>query len=140
MASVTFAFRLLPFPILTYIWIYDGCHVWGILRSLFSKHLTLLLGCFYRSSIYLSFTELTLLCVCIGTDLLSTCSVLFVLVFTNLSFWIYDYDVDYGLLLLCDLPQMVIIVVFLLQRVICNEVDEHITFLTSNRTEIELNF
>ena len=41
--------------------------------------------------------------VCTGTVLLSTCSVLFVLVFTNLSLWIYDYDVDYGLVLLSDL-------------------------------------
>ena len=33
------------------------------MRLLFSKHLTLLLGCFYRRSIYLSFMDLTLLCV-----------------------------------------------------------------------------
>ena len=35
-----------------------------------------------------------------GTVLLSNCSVLFVLIFLNLSLWIYDYDVDYGLVLL----------------------------------------
>ena len=36
------------------------------------------------------------------TVLLSTCSVLFVLVFLNFSLWIYDYDADYGLVLLSD--------------------------------------
>ena len=95
MVSVIFAFRLSPFPILTYRLIYVWCHMWGRMRLLFLKHLTLLLGCSYQRSIYLSVMELI-------TVLLSTCSVLFVLVFLNFSLWIYDYDADYGLVLLSD--------------------------------------
>ena len=80
--SVTFAFTLLPFPILTYRLIYYGSNMWGSALAIFETPgiTSWLFSPEVHVSVFYGFDFV----VCTSTCVLSTCAVLFVFVTSSL--------------------------------------------------------